>query len=64
VGDIGSRVVYGGFWAIAAILCGVGGFVLLTQGEAVGLAGLGVAVVTGIYARYIFKGGRLRILFW
>ena len=62
--DIGSRVVYGGFWVVAAVAFTLGGFVLLGQGDARGLLGLVLAVVAGLYARYIFRGGRLRILFW
>jgi hypothetical protein len=59
-----GRVVYGGFWAGAAALVGLGSLILLSQGQASGLLGLIGAGLAGLYAAYIFRGGRVRIMFW
>jgi hypothetical protein len=62
--EVGSRVMYGGFWVLATVLLVIGGFVLLGDGDGKGLLALLLAVLTGLYARYIFRGGRFRLLFW
>jgi len=62
--EVGSRVVYGGFWALVAVVAGIGGLALLGNGEGTGLLGLIIAALAGIYAAYIFRGGRWRIMFW
>jgi hypothetical protein len=62
--DIGSRVIFGGFWSVVALGALVGGVAILTQGNAVGLLVIGVGILAALYARYIFRGGRFRILFW
>jgi len=62
--EVGSRVIYGGFWALVAIVAGIGGLVLLGDGQPTGLLALIIAALAGIYAVYIFRGGRWRIMFW
>jgi len=63
-GDVISRVVFGGFWTLVTIGCAFAGFALLSGGNASGLLALGIGALSGLYARYIFRGGRFRILFW
>ncbi|GAA1791501.1 hypothetical protein HC028_01060 [Planosporangium flavigriseum] len=64
-GDIVSRVIFGGFWSVVTVAALIAGIVGFSHGQAgVGFGALIVAVLTGLYARYIFRGGRFRILFW
>jgi hypothetical protein len=63
-GEMLSRTVFGGFWALVT-----GGLVLaaligMADGRPQSLLGLAGAGLTGLYARYIFRGGRFRMLFW
>lgn len=62
--EIGSRVFYGGFWALVAVVALVGGLSLMGDNGGAGLLGVLIAVLAGLYARYIFRGGRWRIMFW
>jgi hypothetical protein len=62
--EIGSRVFFGGFWALIAVGALIGGLSLMGKSVGAGLLGLLVAVLAGLYARYIFRGGRWRIMFW
>jgi hypothetical protein len=62
--EIGSRVIFGGFWALVAVGALVGGLSLMGHSPGTGLLGLLVAVLAGLYSRYIFRGGRWRIMFW
>jgi hypothetical protein len=62
--EAGSRVVYGGFWAVVTVGLVIAGFALLSDGNPSGLLSLIIAALTGIYAVYIFRGGRWRIMFW
>lgn len=64
-GEILSRAVFGGFWAVVTlgiVIAGIAGFANGSPGG--GFLALIVAALTGLYARYIFRGGRFRILFW
>lgn len=63
-GEMLSRTLFGGFWALVTaglILAAITG---VAAGHLQALVALLVAVPTGLYARYIFRGGRFRILFW
>src|SRR5262245_5886189 len=62
--DVGSRVIYGGFWVLVAVVGVLVGLVLLSQGNAAGLVTILIGVVAALYARYIIRGGRFRIMFW
>src|SRR4029453_4303395 len=68
--DIASRVVFGGFWAVVTVIAVVGGVALLANGIVGGLLLLVIpppharAAATARYARYVFRGGRFRLLFW
>jgi SAM-dependent methyltransferase len=62
--EVGSRVFYGGFWVLVTAVFGIGGLAMLGDGNAGGLLGLIIAALAGIYAVYIFRGGRFRIMFW
>jgi hypothetical protein len=64
VGDAISRTIFGGFWAIVTLALFVGGLAGLSQGHAGALLAIPVAGLTGLYAAYIFRGGRFRFLFW
>jgi hypothetical protein len=63
-GDLLGRIFYGGFWAGAAVLAGLGSLVAIGKGNAVGLLGLILTGLAAWYAVYIFRGGRFRIMFW
>jgi hypothetical protein len=64
-GDLISRVIFGGFWSTVAVVALVASGLAVNQGSlGGGLIALGVALLCGLYARYIFRGGRFRILFW
>ena len=63
-GDLLSRVIFGGFWAVVTVGLVLGGLAGATAGHPQALVALLPALLTGIYARYIFRGGRFRILFW
>ena len=62
--EIGSRVFYGGFWALVAVVTMIGGFSIIGSNAGPGLLGLLIAALSGMYAVYIFRGGRWRIMFW
>jgi hypothetical protein len=64
LGDIIGRVIFGGFWTLVTIGLIIAGFGSLGNGHPGGLLALGGAVLTGLYAIYLFRGGRFRILFW
>ena len=59
-----SRTVFGGFWTLVTLGLLIGGMVMIGHGNMGGLLAVIVAVLTGFYARYIFRGGRFRFLFW
>ena len=64
-GDMISRAIFGGFWSLVCL----GSLVAAASGISGGhpglfFGGLVVAILAGLYARYIFRGGRFRILFW
>ncbi|MEU6141312.1 hypothetical protein ABZ848_13205 [Streptomyces sp. NPDC047081] len=60
-----SRAVFGGFWCLVAVAGVVAGMKGLRDGDFGGfLLSALVAAASGCYARYIFRGGRFRILFW
>ena len=64
-GEIISRIIFGGFWAAVTLGLAVAGFAVMGNGHAGGgLVSLGAAVLTGLYSAYIFRGGRVRFLFW
>ncbi|MFD8300752.1 hypothetical protein ACFV29_00135 [Streptomyces sp. NPDC059690] len=65
VRETASRAVFGGFWCVIAVLGAVAAVSGLAKGD-VGtfLLSALVAAASGLYARYIFRGGRFRILFW
>jgi len=62
--DMISRVIFGGFWAVVTVIAVVGGIALLANGMVGGLLLLVIAVLAGLYSRYVFRGGRFRLLFW
>jgi hypothetical protein len=62
--EVGSRIFYGGFWAVVTVVAGISGVALLADGKPAGLLALIVAALAGIYAAYVFRGGRFRIMFW
>lgn len=60
-----SRTVFGGFWCVIGVLGVVAAVSGLARGDVGGfLLSALVATASGCYARYIFRGGRFRILFW
>jgi hypothetical protein len=64
-GTIIVRVIFGGFWSIAATVAMIAGGFGISNGEVgPGLIALAMALLCGLYARYIFRGGRFLILFW
>jgi hypothetical protein len=64
VGEVLSRTVFGGFWAVVTVGLILAAFAGAAAGHPQALAALLPAVLTGLYAWYIFRGGRFRILFW
>jgi len=62
--EIGSRVFFGGFWALVAVVATVAALASFGSNPSAGMVGLVIAVLAGLYARYIFRGGRWRIMFW
>ncbi|MGI5457149.1 hypothetical protein ACQEWB_29095 [Streptomyces sp. CA-249302] len=63
--ETASRAVFGGFWCLIAVAGVVAAMKGLTGGDFGGfLLSALVATGSGFYARYIFRGGRFRILFW
>jgi hypothetical protein len=64
VGDMISRVIFGGFWALVTLGLFISGMTAVAKGHASGLLALLAAVLTALYSAYIFRGGRFRILFW
>ncbi len=64
-GDAIGRVIFGGFWSIVAVAALFTSGIAFVQGKPGGaLIALGVAFLCGLYVRYLFRGGRFRILFW
>lgn len=63
-GDMLSRIVFGGFWAVVTLGLTLAAITGLAAGKPQSLLALLAAVLTGLYARYIFRGGRFRMLFW
>jgi hypothetical protein len=59
-----SRIIFGGFWALVTVGLIFAAFAGMTAGKPQSLLALLAAVLTGLYARYIFRGGRFRMLFW
>jgi hypothetical protein len=54
-----------GFWSIVVVVAlAVSGLAVTQDNLGGGLIALGVALLCGLYAGYIFRGGRFRILFW
>jgi hypothetical protein len=64
VGDMISRVIFGGFWALVTLGLFISGMTAAAKGHAGGLFALLAAVLTALYSAYIFRGGRFRMLFW
>jgi hypothetical protein len=64
VGDMISRVIFGGFWALVTLGLFISGMTAVAHGHAGGLLALLGAVLTALYSAYIFRGGRFRMLFW
>jgi hypothetical protein len=64
-GDLIGRVVFGGFWSIVAVVALLASGGMFTDGEpGPALIALAAALLSGLYAMYIVRGGRFRILFW
>jgi hypothetical protein len=63
-GEMLSRTVFGGFWALVTVGLILAAFAGMAAGKPQALLALLAAVLTGLYARYIFRGGRFRMLFW
>ncbi|MEV0570023.1 hypothetical protein [Dactylosporangium sp. NPDC050588] len=62
-GDIIGRVVFGGFWSAVTLGAVIFAFSSFSGGDSgPGLGALVIAALTGLYARYIFRGGRIRFL--
>lgn len=55
--------LYGTYWAVVAALLCVAAIAGLASGDAWGLLALLLAAGTGLYARYLYRGGRIRIFF-
>lgn len=53
--------LYGTYWAIVTALLCVAAVVGLASGDARGLLVLLLAGSTGLYSRYLYRGGRIRI---
>lgn len=64
VGDMISRAIFGGFWALVTLGFFISGMTAIAKGHAGGLLALLGAVLTALYSAYIFRGGRFRMLFW
>jgi hypothetical protein len=63
-GEMLSRTVFGGFWALVTLGMFIAGVAGMAHGHAGALLTIPVAALTGLYSRYLFRGGRFRILFW
>jgi hypothetical protein len=63
-GEMLSRIIFGGFWAVVTAGLVLATFIGMADGRPQALLGLVGAALTGLYARYIFRGGRFRMLFW
>jgi hypothetical protein len=63
-GEMLSRTIFGGFWALVTVGLILAAFTGVAAGRPQSLLALLAAVLTGLYARYIFRGGRFRMLFW
>ena len=63
-GEMLSRTLFGGFWALVTVGLILAAITGVAAGHPQALLALLAAVPTGLYARYIFRGGRFRILFW
>jgi hypothetical protein len=64
-GTIIVRAIFGGFWSIAAAVALIASGLGISNGKVgPGLIALALALLCGLYARYIFRGGRFLILFW
>lgn len=65
LGDMASRIIFGGFWSLIALGALISSIAKFSAGHlGSGMGSLVVAVLTALYARYLFRGGRIRILFW
>jgi hypothetical protein len=53
---------YGTYWAVVTVLFGVSAVVGLVTGDAWGLFALLLAGGTGWYSRYLYRGGKVRIM--
>lgn len=62
--EVLSRAIFGGFWLMVTVGLVIFGITLLISGYAIGLLAFLAAIPTGLYSRYIFRGGRFRIIFW
>ena len=64
-GTIVIRAIFGGFWSVVAVFAFIASGFGISQGRVgPGLIALAAALLCGLYARYIFRGGRFLILFW
>jgi len=63
-GEMLSRTIFGGFWAVVTAGLVFAAFIGMADGRPQALLGLVAAGLTGLYTRYIFRGGRFRMLFW
>ncbi|MFI6071530.1 hypothetical protein ACIA5C_08060 [Actinoplanes sp. NPDC051343] len=58
-------MIFGGFWSIAAAAALSASVLAIGNGMVgPGLVALAAALLCGLYARYMFRGGRFLILFW
>lgn len=64
VADMLSRTVFGGFWSLVTVGLVIMGGQHIFSGDLSGFLTWGIALLTGVYARYLFRGGRWRLLFW
>ncbi|WP_406369195.1 hypothetical protein OG788_04515 [Streptomyces sp. NBC_00647] len=61
--EVLSRALFGGFWAVVAVVVGSVSLAGLFEGRIGGfLLGTAVAAAAGFYALYVFRGGRFRFL--
>ena len=62
--EVLSRTIFGGFWAVVTVGLVLAALAGVAAGHPQALVALLAAMLTGLYARYIFRGGRFRIMFW
>lgn len=62
-GPTGFGILLGIFYSLLSALAVAAGAFALADGILFGFASLGIAVLAGLYARYLFRGGRFYFFF-